>query len=114
MDVLYSYIGADGALMEFAVQKLGSAGLVVATFATGRLMADMDETAKRLIEQHGTVVVRAHRGGVGRIQRDEAGVAQPKIVEGDNLTPQKARLLLMFALTKTRTPDEIQRIFDTY
>jgi len=32
----------------------------------------------------------------------------------DNLTPQKARVLLRLALTKTRDPKEIQRIFDEY
>ena len=31
-----------------------------------------------------------------------------------HLTPQKARILLMLALTKTREPREIQRLFDTY
>src|SRR6266851_5041331 len=32
----------------------------------------------------------------------------------DNLNPQKARLLLALALTVTREPDEIRRIFATY
>jgi L-asparaginase len=32
----------------------------------------------------------------------------------DNLNPQKARLLLALALTKTRDPEEIARIFRNY
>jgi L-asparaginase len=31
-----------------------------------------------------------------------------------HLTPQKARILLMLALTKTKDPREIQRFFDDY
>jgi L-asparaginase/Glu-tRNA(Gln) amidotransferase subunit D len=32
----------------------------------------------------------------------------------DNLSPQKAALLLTLALTKILNPDEIQRMFDEY
>jgi L-asparaginase/Glu-tRNA(Gln) amidotransferase subunit D len=32
----------------------------------------------------------------------------------DNLTPQKARLLLMLALSRTKAPDEIARMFLEY
>jgi L-asparaginase/Glu-tRNA(Gln) amidotransferase subunit D len=34
-------------------------------------------------------------------------------VRADNLTPQKARILLGLALTETRTPAAIQQLFDT-
>ena len=33
-------------------------------------------------------------------------------VLSDNLSPQKARILLMVALTRTSDPDELQRLFD--
>jgi L-asparaginase len=36
------------------------------------------------------------------------------MVAGDNLNPQKARVLLMVALTKTRDLAEIRRIFREY
>ena len=36
------------------------------------------------------------------------------LIWGDNLTPQKARILLMLALTTTRDPAELQRIFEKY
>ena len=38
----------------------------------------------------------------------------PGTVLADNLTPQKARVLLTVALTKTDNPVELQRIFDEY
>jgi L-asparaginase len=39
---------------------------------------------------------------------------EPGFVAADNLNPQKARILLQLALTRTRNPDEIQKIFDEY
>ena len=36
------------------------------------------------------------------------------MVPGDNLNPQKARVLLMLALTNTRDLNEIRRIFSEY
>ena len=38
----------------------------------------------------------------------------PGMVAADNLSPQKAALLLTLALTKTSDVDEIQRMFDEY
>jgi L-asparaginase len=35
-------------------------------------------------------------------------------VPGDNLPPEKARLLQQLALTKTSDPHEIKRYFDQY
>jgi L-asparaginase len=36
------------------------------------------------------------------------------MIPGDNLNPQKARILLMLALTRTRDLAEIRRIFREY
>jgi L-asparaginase len=55
--------------------------------------------------------VYANRGGHDRLRRLRP--AEP-FIAGDNLNAQKARILLMLALTKTRDADDIQRIFDEY
>jgi L-asparaginase len=57
--------------------------------------------------------VRSNRTGNGRV------VALPDydalgMVPADNLSPQKARVLLMLALTKTRDLAEIRRMFAEY
>ena len=61
----------------------------------------------------GVVVVQSTRAGSGRVfpttRLREAG-----FVPGDNLTPQKARILLALALTVTRDRREIERIFGEY
>jgi L-asparaginase len=36
------------------------------------------------------------------------------MIPGDNLTPQKARILLMLGLTKTRDLAELRRMFAEY
>jgi L-asparaginase len=57
--------------------------------------------------------VQSSRVGEGRIVRNnnwwESGM-----VAADNLSPQKAAILLSWALTKTSDPDTIQRMFDEY
>lgn len=41
-------------------------------------------------------------------------LAAPPMVSAQHLTPQKARILLMLALTQTRDPREVQRYFREY
>jgi L-asparaginase len=61
------------------------------------------------------VVVRSARVGNGIIARNgEADDDKYGFVASDNLNPQKARILLMLALTKTSNPKEIQDIFYKY
>ncbi|MFC7542827.1 hypothetical protein ACFQU2_29800 [Siccirubricoccus deserti] len=59
------------------------------------------------------MVVQSTRAGSGRVfpttKLREAG-----FIPADNLTPQKARILLALALTVTSDPVEIARIFATY
>jgi len=39
---------------------------------------------------------------------------EPGMIAADNLSPQKAAVLLSLALTRTSKPEEIQRFFDEY
>lgn len=36
------------------------------------------------------------------------------LIQASVLSPQKARVLLMLALTRTQDPEEIQRMFEIY
>ena len=59
------------------------------------------------------VLVRSSRVSSGRVvSRDEYD--RMGMISGANLNPQKARVLLMLALTKTTNRDEIQRMFAEY
>lgn len=111
VDVVYTYAGADGALIEAAVAA-GAAGIVIAGFPTGSGTPAMEEAVTRVAAK-GIPVVMTNRGGMGRVWDKRAKEARP-LIFGDNLTPVKARILLMLALTTTRDPAEIQQIFLKY
>ena len=111
VDIIYTYAGADGALMEAAVAQKAE-GLVIAGFPTGSGTPAQDEVTKRLVAK-GIPVVMTNRGGMGRVI-DTRPVEQRPLIWGDNFTPQNARVLLMLALTRTRDAAELQKIFATY
>lgn len=55
----------------------------------------------------------AHALANGRVIAN-AGLDSLGMVPADNLNPQKARILLMLALTRTTNLSEIQRVFAEY
>ena len=112
VDIVTSYVDADGALIDAAVAHAKVEGLVIAGFPTGSATPAMEQAMNRAAAK-GIPVVMTNRGGTGRITDTRGKEARP-LIFGDNLTPQKARILLMLALTTTRDPAEIQRIFQTY
>jgi L-asparaginase len=111
VDIAYSYAGADGTAVR-AFTAAGAKGIVVAGFAPG-FVTPGDAEALRAARAAGVVVLQSTRAGSGRVfpttKLREAG-----FIPADNLTPQKARILLSLALTVTSDPAEITRIFATY
>jgi len=111
VDISYSYGGVDGSAVR-AFVAAGAQGIVAASFAPG--MSHPDEVAAwQEAVKAGIPVVVSTRAGSGRVvQRthyDSRG-----LIAADNLNPQKARILLMLALTRTQDRDEIVRIFAEY
>src|SRR5258706_15447827 len=114
VDIIYTYAGADGALVDAAVAQAKADGLVIAGFPTGSGTPAMDEAVKRHAA-NGVPIVMTNRGGMGRVTDTAGRVGEKRpLIWGDNLTPQKARILLMLALTRTRDAAELQKIFETY
>ena len=56
----------------------------------------------------------ATRTGSGRIAALSGNRLREGMIGGEDLTPLKARILLMLALTKTHSTSEIQRMFTEY
>jgi L-asparaginase len=111
VDIVYAYPGSDGTAVR-AFVAAGAKGIVSAGFAPGSPpSADLDALAEAV--KSGVTVVQSSRAGSGRIFRSKR-LTDAGILAGDNLNPQKARLLLALALTKTSDPDEIARMFATY
>ena len=110
VSILYGYAGDDGDLAKAAVAA-GAKGLVIAGTGAGHTQ-NARATLKELAAS-GIVVVRSARVGAGRVIRDD-NWQEPGFVAADNLSAQKARILLQLALAKTNKPDEIQKMFDEY
>ena len=97
-----------GALIDSGVR-----GIVFAGTGPGSLSSDYQSALRSVPLASRPVLVRSSRVGSGRvIGRDEYD--RIGMVSGDNLNPQKARVLLMLALTKTTDVHEIQRMFNEY
>jgi L-asparaginase len=111
VEVVYSYAGADGALVRAAVAA-GARGLVSAGFAPG---SPTPEQRAAVIEtaQAGVVVVQCSRAASGRVA-PRRHLREAGIVAGEDFSPQKARILLMLMLTTTSDIAEIQTAFQTY
>ncbi|MFC4279086.1 asparaginase [Achromobacter aloeverae] len=87
-------------------------GLVLAGVGDGNATDAAIDALKRAAAQ-GVAVVRASRTGSGYVGRGaEIDDDQAGFVAAGDLSPQKARVLLMLALTRTRDPARLQAIFD--
>lgn len=97
-----------------AFMAAGSKGIIHAGVGDGSLAAKV-VPALKAARARGAIVVRASRVGQGIVSRN-GGAKDDELdfVAADNLNAQKARILLMLALTKTNSTREIQRMFHTY
>lgn len=112
VDIIPGYAGADGVMVEAAIAA-GARGLVSAGLPPGA-PSPLQKDALKKAAATGVVVVQSSRAGAGRVIDDNTALRKAGFVAADNLTPQKARILLMMALTVTSDLSEIRRIFDTY
>jgi L-asparaginase len=110
VDIIYSYAGADGALVDAAVAA-GARGLVSAGFAPGSPTPEQRAAFERAAKS-GIVVVQCSRAA-GRVA-PRRRLRESGIVAGEDFSPQKARILLMLALLTTTDAAEIQKAFASY
>jgi L-asparaginase len=111
VDIVYSYAGADGCAVE-AFVAAGARGLVSAALPPG-LTAPLERASLEKAAQAGVLIVQSSRAGGGRVAR-RTYLKHHGMVGADNLNPQKARILLALALTRTGDADEVQKLFDTH
>lgn len=111
VEVAYAYRDAPGYLIDAMVAN-GVEGIVVEGTGAGSATSSQTEAIKRAQEK-GVVVVMTARTHGGRVQ-DTPRRREARIVPGDNLKPEKARILLQLALTRTRDIAEVTRIFNEY
>lgn len=111
VDVHYTTLGEDGKVVD-AMVKIGSKGIINAGLGHANVPNDV---MKSLVaaQKAGTVVVVGSRVGTGLITPLNK-FSKEGFVSAMMHNPQKARILLMLALTKTTKQEEIQRIFNEY
>ncbi len=111
VDVSYAYAGCDGTAVR-AFVAAGAKGIVSAGFAPGGTSPD-ETAALREAAGQGVVVVQSTRAGSGRVFYGSKHKDNGFVV-ADNLNPQKARILLALALTRSSDPATIAAVFRTY
>jgi L-asparaginase len=122
VEIVVHYAGADGrvirALLNDSAQSESRLnGLVVAATGLGHVSGAMYDAIKEARDRNIPVVIstRVYTGRTIPLYANKGkGISLKDIgcVFADNLSPQKARILLMLALTKPATTDELQRYFD--
>lgn len=112
VDILYSYSNDGSAVAAKAFFASGAQGLVIAGSGAGSIHQSHKNALKELILQ-GVVVVVSSRINGGRVVLKEAD-KKAGFVSAGELNPQKARVLLMLCLTRTRDKAKIQEYFETY
>lgn len=109
VDIAYAHADADGVAVR-AYLAAGAKGIVVAGFAPAGGPAAMMEALDEAVAA-GVPVIMATRAGSGRVPAMTT-LKTRGFIPADNLTPQKARILLSLSLAAGVTDHE--RIFATY
>ena len=110
VDIVMTYQGASGDIIRAIVDQ-GAKGIVLAAAGAGATSGTQDEGIRYATDKGVFVVITTRTGG-GRIAARTASARLQ--IQGEDLAPVKARILLMLALTKTHDGTEIQRMFSEY
>lgn len=117
VEIILSYAGAGGSLIQSLMRVGDMNGLVISGLGLGCVSIPMYDAIKD-IRDKGVPVVLSTRAPTGRIfslsamKGSSLTLKQIECVMADNLSPQKARVLRMLALTETRDPGALQRYFE--
>ncbi|MDX8551471.1 asparaginase [Methanospirillum hungatei] len=104
VDIVMLYPGVDRTAIDaFVANK--TEGIIIASLGNGGYSKSIKAALQDVIDR-GIPVVISSRTGTGIITSKD-----PEFISSDSLNPQKARILLMVALTQTHNLDEIEKIF---
>ena len=111
--IIYGYANCSTLPIE-AFVKAKFDGIVLAGVGDGNFYKDVFDVAVQM-QESGTQIVRASRVPTGpTCLNGEVDDSKYHFVAALNLNPQKARVLLQLALTKTRDWQQIQKYFQEY
>ena len=111
--IAYGYSNVEGDVVEMMVKK-GYKGIVYAGVGNGNIHKNVFPELEKA-RKEGVIVVRSSRVPTGATTLDaEVDDNKYQFVASWGLNPQKARVLLMLALTKTSDWQKIQQYFNEY
>ena len=113
VDIVYMYADAPPDQIDMLINKKVD-GIVIAGVGNGNFNKAYMDAVKRAVAA-GIVVCRASRTPSGRVVlHDEINDDELGTIVSDDLTPQKARILLMLGLTKSKDKKALQQLFFKY
>jgi len=113
VEIVYSYANFGGQIIDDIVKR-GAKGIVLAGDGDGNT-TDAALAALRRAAKAGVVVVRSSRVDSGIVDRNvEVNDDGLGFITTMELSPQKARILLMLGLTRTKDHKELQELFAEY
>lgn len=113
VDIVYMYADAPADQIDLLISKKVD-GIVIAGVGNGNFNKAYMDAVKRAVAA-GIVVCRASRTPSGRVVlEDEINDEELGTIVSDDLTPQKARILLMLGLMKTKDRKTLQQYFFKY
>lgn len=113
VEIVYSYANFGGETIDDIVKR-GARGIILAGVGDGNT-TDAALSALQRASKAGVVVVRSSRVGSGIVDRNvEVNDDKLGFITAMELSPQKARILLMLGLTKTKDLKELQELFREY
>jgi L-asparaginase len=113
VEIVYSYENLGPEVIDF-LAKQGVKGIVLAGVGDGN-STDAAIAALSAATKKGIAVVRSSRTGSGLVVRNvEVNDDKLGFIASMELSPQKARILLMLALMNTSDPAKLQQIFMRY
>ena len=115
VEIVYAYAGASDAAINAFINN-NTSGIIIAGTGAGGFNTAILASVKDAVKKN-RIVVRSTRVASGSVTTSYLGTFEDAklgtIVSG-NLNPQKARILLMLALTVTKDKNKIQEMFLTY
>ena len=113
VDIIYTYSNDGSQVASEAFVKAGAKGLVVAGSGAGSIHENSKNYLIKLLKEKKVFVVKSSRVGSGLVPISKEELNQG-FISANDLNPQKARVLLMLALTKTKDPRQIAKYFEYY
>lgn len=114
VEIVTEYAGSDGRVIRALLEQGTMEGLVVAGVGLGHVSSG-SVAAIREVRARGIPVVTSTRVLTGRVvplYSNNVELLDAGVVLSDNLSPQKARVLLMLAMTRDTSTEALQAYFN--